>query len=360
MSKIRKLAPSAAKVLLFILLFSWIYDYTDDAFRGSNMHSALPILAERPDESYDVILAGSCHMQLSVQPAQLFAQNGIAACNIGSAAQSIPVSYFLIKEMIDRHSPELVVLDLFTLYETDLVAAHSWAHEALDGFPLSINKIKAINTLIGEGKENFYFNYRFYHSRWKELKKEDYRYETVMDELYQFSVDGIAAFPEPFSPVDPQETMEIPPVAKEYLEKIIQICKESGTSLLLTATPYRADATAETKEASEKTQKLFNSAAKLAAEHGVDYLNGLYYIDEMDLDFTQDFVDASHVNAIGTEKVTEFYGNYLRENYDLPDRSQDERYSDWHEECQEYWTVLRERQAICRQPKEETQAEVQE
>jgi len=359
MSKIRKFAPSAAKVLLFILLFSWIYDYTNDAFRGSNMHSALPILAGRPDESYDVVLSGSCHMQLSVQPAQLFAQNGIAACNTGSAAQSIPVSYFLIREMIERHSPELVVLDLFTIYGTDMVAAPSWAHEALDGFPLSVNKIKAINTLIEEDKEDFFFNYRFYHSRWKELKKEDYHYETTVDELYQFSVDGIAAYPEPFSPVDAQETLEIPQVTREYLEKIIQLCKESGTKLLFTVTPYRADKASDTKEASENIQKLFNSAEKLAAEYGVDYLNCLYYIDQIGLDFTQDFVDPSHVNAIGSEKVSEFYGKYLAENYDLPDRSQDERYSHWHKECQEYWTVLRERQALCRQPKEEVAAEIQ-
>lgn len=347
MSKFKKIAASVGKVLLFVFLFLCIYNYTNDAFRGSNMHSALPILAEQPDESYDVVLSGSCHMQLSIQPAQLFSRYGIAACNTGSASQSIPTSYFLIKEMIERHSPELVVLDLFTLYYSEPATTRAWVHEALDGFPLSINKIKAINSLVEKDREEYYFNYILYHSRWKELQKADYVYETTIAEKYQFSVDGINPFPEPFSPISTQESEEIPAVAREYLEKIMQLCNESGTKLLLTVTPYRADVV-EDGYTAEQIQKMFNTAEKLAAEYGVDYMNSLYYIDEIGIDFSEDMVDSSHVNALGSEKVTEFYGKYLRENYDLPDRSQDERYSDWHEDCQEYVRVLEERKANCK------------
>lgn len=357
MQKIKKTAPAVAKLLLFVFLFLTIYNYTDAAFRGSNMHNAIPLVAKQPDESYDVILAGSCHMQLSIQPAQLFAEYGIASCNTGSAAQSIPLSYFLIKEMIDRHSPELVVLDLFTLYEGKPFAADSWAHEALDGLPLTINKARAINELMDEGRKHFYFNYIFYHSRWKELEKADYHLETTVAEKYQFSVDGIAEFPGPFSPVDPEETAEIPELAREYIEKTIKLCKETGTELLLTVTPYRADMTNDSKEASEDIQRLFNSAAKLAEEYGVDYFNCLHHIEDVGLDFMEDYVDASHVNAIGSEKVSRYYGQYLRDNYQLPDRSEDKAFRDWHEDCEEYLKVLEERKANCIAPEEDAAEE---
>ena len=55
MSKFKKLAASVGKVLLFVVLFLCIYNYTNDAFRGSNMHNAIPFLADQPDESYDVV-----------------------------------------------------------------------------------------------------------------------------------------------------------------------------------------------------------------------------------------------------------------------------------------------------------------
>lgn len=360
MSKFKKLAASVGKVLLFVVLFLCIYNYTNDAFRGSNMHNAIPFLADQPDESYDVVLAGSCHMQLSIQPAQLFSQYGIAACNTGSASQSVPTSYFLIKEMIDRHSPELVVLDIFTLHFTELASTRAWVHEALDGFPLSISKAKAINALVEDNREEFYLPYTFYHRRWKELEKADYHLETSVAEKYQFSVDGIVPFPEPFTLVAPQETAEIPQVPREYLEKIIQLCKESGTKLLLTVSPYRADILENDIERAEYIQRTFNYVEKLASEYGVDYLNSLYYVDEMGLNFSEDMVDSSHVNAIGSEKVSAFYGRYLTENYDLPDRSDDRDFEDWHEDCREYWSVLEQRQALCRQPKQEAPAEVQE
>jgi len=348
MSKIKKLVPAVAKLLLFVFLFLSIYNYTDDAFRGSNMHSALPILAEQPDESYDVILAGSSHMQLSVHPAQLFAQYGITSCNTASASQSIPTSYYIIKEMIDRHSPELVVLDLFCIHGDEPYFTRAWVHEALDGFPLSINKAKAINALVEDGRDEFYLNYLFYHGRWKDLEKADYRYEITRDEKYQFSVDGINAFPEVFVPLDMQETEEIPAITKEYLEKIVLLCRDTGTKLMFTVVPYRADVDIHDNVTAREIQGMYNSAAKLAAEYGVDFLNSLYFLEEIGIDFTQDLVDPSHVNALGSEKVSEFYGKYLSENYDLPDRSQDERYSDWHEDCQEYMRILEERKANCK------------
>lgn len=354
MSKMKKFLPALAKILLFAFLFVSIYNYTDSAFRGSNMHNALPIIARQPDESYDVILAGSCHMQLAIQPAQLFDQFGIAACNTGSSSQSIPLSYFIIREMIARHSPELVVLDLYTIYEEKHFAADAWAHEALDGFPLSFSKAQAINELMDEGRKHFYLNYIFYHSRWKELTKSDYHLDTVISEKYQFSVDGIEAYPDPFTPVPSHETTDIPDVSREYLEKIIALCEKTDTRLLFTVTPYRADLVSSPED-SENIQKMFNTAAELAAQYGVDFLNCLYFIEEIGLDFNQDFVDPSHVNAIGSEKVSAFYGDYLSANYDLPDRSEEKRFLGWHDDCQEYYRVLEERKLLCKAPPERTE-----
>ena len=351
MSKIKKIIPSAAKILLFVLLFLCIYDYTGDALRGSSLSNAVPILAEQPDESYDVIFAGSSHMQLAVHPAQLFAQYGIASCNTASASQSVPTSYYVIKEMIKRHSPELVVLDLFAINGGEKYFAESWVHEALDGLPLSPTKVEAINSLLEEGREAFYLPYTFYHGRWKQLEEKDYNYSLKVIEKYQFSADLISSQPEPFTPLEPEKLSELPPVVEEYLEKLIDLCEDTQTKLLLTVAPYRADADIHENVSAAELQGRYNSVARLAEEHGVDYLNTLWYLEEMDFDFTEDLADRVHLNALGSEKVSEFYGKYLSENYELPDRSRDSRFEDWHEDCREYMQALEEHKALCLQAK---------
>ena len=65
---------------------------------------------------------------------------------------------------------------------------------------------------------------------------------------------------------------------------------------------------------------------------GVPYLfyqqNG-----EVDIDFSKDFLDYSHMNIYGALKITEHLGTYLHENYDLPDHRGEEAYQSWEEDC---------------------------
>ena len=57
---------------------------------------------------------------------------------------------------------------------------------------------------------------------------------------------------------------------------------------------------------------------------GIPYINFLDKIEEVRLDFTQDTYDGGlHLNLSGAEKLTHWFGQWLAENYDLPDHSTD-------------------------------------
>ena len=90
---LKKQAQKVAKAILFIALFLLIYTYSRDVLRNKSESEALGIIMKQENETYDVILAGPSHMQYAIQPAQLFAEYGIAACNTSTAAQSIPTTY---------------------------------------------------------------------------------------------------------------------------------------------------------------------------------------------------------------------------------------------------------------------------
>lgn len=335
---LKKQAQKVAKAILFIALFLLIYTYSRDVLRNKSESEALGIIMKQENETYDVILAGPSHMQYAIQPAQLFAEYGIAACNTSTAAQSIPTTYYVVKEMIDRHDPELVVLDLFCVFYPEVFFSPTRFHQAIDNFPISVNKAQSILDLVEVSKSEFFVNYLLYHSRWKELKRSDYTAHKDFNETYQL-LAGTYPYANDFVPVDESEKSELPDISLEYLKKIVDLCKETDTRLLLTVIPYRADIDNNDTSAIEQ-QKIYNRIAEYAKDWDVDYFNGLFHIDEIGFDFMTDMVEYSHVNSSGAQKITTFYGKYFTDNYNLPDRSDDKNYDKWYDDYEEYLDKL--------------------
>lgn len=327
-----------AKFLLLLLLLFLVFNCLNTVFMGKSYNQHMAKIFRASDETYDVILAGPSHMQFAVQPAQLFGQYGIASCNISTTAQSIPTTYHLLKEMISRHDPEVVVVDLFCLFHPEKLFSPERLHQAIDYFPLSLNKIEIVNDLIEENQREYYFPFILYHDRWKTLKHDDYILYRSTNETYQF-LEGLYVFDTPFTPVPENQTAQIPEIPLLYLEKIVTLCQKTDTQLLLTVIPYRADQDNNNTSAIYQ-QQLFNSVALLAKEWNVAYLNALYCLNDIDFDFTTDMVEYSHVNASGSQKISEFYGNYLREHFNIPNRSQDPSYTDWYDDYQQYLLAL--------------------
>lgn len=325
-----------AKFMVFAILFTGIYTYTRDVLRNKSESEAFGIIMNEPNNTYDVILAGPSHMQVALQPAQLFGEYGIVSCNTSTAAQSIPTTYYVIKEMIDRHHPKLVVLDLFCLFYPENFFSPARFHQAIDNFPLSVNKAEAILDLADVSKSEYFLNYLLYHNRWKELTKFDYRVQKDYNEKYQLHI-GTWPYHDPFVPS--YEKAEVPEVPLEYLEKIVKLCKETDTELLLTVIPYRADVDNNDTSAILQ-QQMYNTIEELSATWQVDYFNSLHHLEEIGFDFTTDMIEFSHVNSFGARKLSAYYGNLIRENYQIPDRSNEEKYLDWHEDYREYLTYF--------------------
>ncbi len=298
------------KAVLFVALFLSLYTYTRDVLRDKSESEALGVIMQQKNENYDVILAGSSHIQYSVQPKILKEKYSVNACNTATAAQSVPTSYFVIKEMIDRHQPKAVVLDLFCMFYPENYFTDTRFHQAIDNFPIGKTKIEAVNALSGDNKSEFYLNYMLYHGRWKTLTKYDYTIHDEFDETMQV-LDATESFENDFVPLDENIKGEIPQIAQEYLEKIIKLCKETDTELILTVIPYRAD-TFNNSVTGEYQQSVYNSVSDLAKEWNVDYINLLHKTDELGFDFQTDMAEFSHVNRSGSEKVSDYFGKILK------------------------------------------------
>ena len=58
---------------------------------------------------------------------------------------------------------------------------------------------------------------------------------------------------------------------------------------------------------------------------------------KLDIDWNKDTRDAGdHLNYYGAVKVTDFIGQYVKENYDMPDNRSNPEYVKWNESLERY------------------------
>lgn len=126
----------------------------------------------------------------------------------------------------------------------------------------------------------------------------------------------------------PQETAVSPDAITErteyYLRKLIQFCQDREVMLLLVNSPF-ANQAEEKREAGRYIRTV-------AAEYDVPLLEGNYLVDEMQIDFADDLLDASHLNYYGSVKYTDYLAQWMQENCRLADRRGDEAYRAWEQE----------------------------
>ena len=119
--------------------------------------------------------------------------------------------------------------------------------------------------------------------------------------------------------------MEPGTTGEQYLRRMIENCQDRGIEVLLTYLPFPAN---------EGQQMEANYVYDIAEEYGVNYINFL------DLDLinyqTDLFDEVSHLNPSGARKVTDYLGEYLISNYDISDQRNNEDYSFWYEDYEEY------------------------
>ncbi|WP_131820791.1 hypothetical protein [Desulfotruncus arcticus] len=281
---------------------------------------------ESPD-SLDVLFLGSSHSYRFISPLELWNDYGIASYNLGTSEQSIPQSYFVLKQALGTQQPKLVVLDLYLIRASSYAMSNARIHQINDNIPRTRVWYEAVCSLVPTGdRVQYIFPIVAFHDRWKSLSAQDFAKIKDVKKGSDFNY-AIKVF-EHIPLLDFDETQSIPEISALYLDKIVELCRENDIELLLSVMPY--------PEYTEKEQKIYNSVFALSKEKGLQYLYLLDKFDEIGLDFQKDFSDSNHVNIAGALKITDYMGRYIRNNYDIPDRSKDPGYTQWNEQYLKY------------------------
>ena len=294
--------------------------------------------------NHDVIFIGDCEVYENFSPITLWEEYGITSYIRGSPQQTVWQSYYLMEETFRYETPKVIVFNVLAMkYDTPDSTGNADRREAynrvtLDGMRWSSSKWKAIlASLTAEEKQRdgiltYLFPILRYHDRWSELTWEDFRYlfsrETVSCNGYLMQT-GVAPMTQAHAE-PPLADYTLGENSWYYLDKMVQLCREQGTQLLLIKSPtlypvwwWEWDAQVEA----------------YAAENNLTYLNMIEYETEIGIDWSTDTYDTGmHLNVYGAEKAASWLGNYLSEACGVPDRREDPQLSAlWEEKAERYY-----------------------
>lgn len=318
-------------IIGFVVLLGCLSGMTDVLRDKTNAELIYPFWEEEPD-TVDVILVGSSKMYRSIYPLELWHEYGITSWNLGSSEQPVAASYYLAKEAVRRQHPKIVVMETRMSFVDNKYYSYARVHQVSDNMPFSKNKIQMICDLIPRKDWlEFYFPISIYHDRWSSLGKTDFEKIHSSSKGAGYSV-GTAPNPS-LAVIDESQKREVPNVSKEYIRKMNELCDANGAQLVLMAVPSLEE------ETGGNVQEVVNGVSDLAQELGVPYINMLYHMQEIGLDYRTDYADIHHLNIHGAKKASAYLGKYITEHYAIQNRRQDEDIrAAWDDEYEVYLT----------------------
>ncbi|MBQ9030456.1 MAG: SGNH/GDSL hydrolase family protein [Parasporobacterium sp.] len=305
----------------------------------------------------DVIFISDCEVYENFSPITLWEDYGITSYIRGSAQQLIWQSYYLMEETFRYETPKIMVFNVLEMkYDTPQSTGASSQREAynrmtLDGMKWSSSKVSSIYASMTqeEREKDGIWSYLFpilrYHDRWSEISGEDFRYlfqrDKVTDNGYLMQVKVNPVGDD--YPVIPLVNYQFGENSYYYLDKMVELCKEHGTQLVLIKAPTLSPIWYD-----EWDQQMVD----YAKEHDLLYINFLDRIDEIGIDWNTDTYDQGlHLNVYGAEKLSRYFGRILSEELGVEDHRTDARVVPrWTQKCETYMnrkeTLEKELQAV--------------
>lgn len=291
----------------------------------------------------DVIFVGDCEVYENFSPITLWEEYGITSCIRGSAQQTVWQSYFLMEETFTYEIPKVMVFNVLSMkYDTPASTGPSSQREAynrmtLDTMRWSFSKWNAVFASMTEEEKGWesMFTYLFpilrYHERWSQLTQEDvtywFRRDTVSDNGYLMQT-GVKPYSDEYVE-RPLADYRFGENSWYYLDKMVKLCAEHGTQLVLIKAPSLSPVWWDQWD---------TQIQEYADAQGLLYINMLNFREEIGIDWNTDTYDAGlHLNVYGAEKLSSWFGNILCVQCAVPDRRGDEMICAlWEEKADQY------------------------
>lgn len=321
------------KCVCFFILLGWVVLSVYNVLKWKDTIgeylSSVEQLYATPENLIDVVFVGSSHCHFGIHPEVLWRKYGIASFDVSVSAQDKDSAYHGLIELYKTQSPSVIYVDLHALsYDQHQVVANVYRNYL--SLKTSLNSIALVNEYIEEeDRKSFYLRFPIIHTRYRELKKHDFVEYAPNSfgrgEYFLLRFGSTWSDPEVINDTTIGELSE---KNRKWLENLIALAEEHGSKIEFIMIPFPPVDLSE--------QKILNAAEVMLEELQYCYTDYNKMLDELGIDFQNDFADAEHLNIYGAEKFTTFLGEAMVKKYDLPDHRGDERYWQWEADLRWY------------------------
>ncbi len=314
--KFFKTVAFLACLLVLFYLVSCIF-----GFKYEDGITTIDHFYDLPEDTVDVLLLGSSHMGMNVDPSLLWNLRGIASYNCWGSMQQPWNTYYYLKECLKYQTPKLVVMDVYGVTFSGDFPGYDNLVKATQGLRLSRDKIE--NILVSapeEYRSALLLGLPSYHYRYSEITGDDFRNFFWNKDTGIQTIDMTGAVVQSFDILDVSNMKQVIPLAEKcetYFRKTLDLCRDNNIPMLLVASPYYLH---------EEEQQRFNRIGEIAEEYGYPFLNFNETYREIGINPQEDFRDLAHMNQSGIDKYDAYLADYIVEHYDIPDRRLDENH----------------------------------
>lgn len=318
-------------IIIFILLSAIIVPHWT---RNDGTTVVIKSFYNEPKDTIDAVFIGNSSVYKGISPMEIWKKYGITSYDFASPDQKIWLSYYFIKECFNYQKPKVIVLSVDEFFSEENISEQS-LRKALDSMRYNGVKREILNdktfNISSSEKLSYIFPILRYHSRWDKLEFDDFILEDDKD-ITVHKGYVITKKKKSYSTGKGSDSASIGTKVTNYLDKIIDICKENNTELVLTYIPSPVT----------WSEEKYNEVQNFAKSHNLKYID-LNKNNLADINWKADTEDGGwHLNLYGAMKVTDYIGRVLKDEYNLPNHKKDEEYDGWYEEEQRYDIALRE------------------
>lgn len=323
-NKIRKILVLPITIILTIVgIWGLKYCFTSPSLTELFNHHVDELIEN--GENVDMVFVGASRMYYGFDPSVFEEELGMEhVLNDGTPAQRSVLSYYMLKDMIEKFQPKYVVfgttynglmfdqgMQNFT-FAMDRLSLHNRIACATNVF----GTINGLMILTGKSEylkeENFdnirnHIIRRFRRSRGIYDREQPKYYENGYVANYRSMEQGSIDYG--YDEDRAFYVEDIDAKALEYLKKSIQLCQDNGIEMILisgmctTARMYSVD----------NYQTVTEYFTDLAEDYGIHYINMNYLRNREELFPDSVFIDDQHLNNIGGQVQSKIFAGILKD-----------------------------------------------
>lgn len=308
-------------LLLCVLILSgaclslcFYHDYTGILMAG---------LFREPEDTVDVVILGASEAYIDYSAAYAYDLYGFTSYPYAWDAATGMLYEAQVKEVLKRQNPKWIVVEINgILYDEVKDATNPNSLRIfLDHTPIGVNKLQ---TMAQFAPREDWYHYLFplakYHENWKNA----YDQGGLLRDLLSVKKNGsvLKGYVTNVMPYDAPESRDVSqdfsteplePNSEAQLISFLEFCRENNLdNVLFVRFPHII--------ASDWNYQRFqrcNQAEAIIESYGFPFVNMERDYKDIGLDFAADFYNDDHLNFMGQQKLTAYFGKILTEEYGL-------------------------------------------